>query len=50
MNRELIREVRRWHRFAQEDIEEAERQMKAEETALDDHGEIIRRDVKPVDA
>ena len=32
MNRELIREVRRWHRFAQEDIEEAERQMQAGET------------------
>ena len=32
MNRELIREVRRWHRFAQEDIEEAERQMQAVET------------------
>lgn len=32
MNPELVGEVRRWHRFAREDIKEAERQMQAVET------------------
>ena len=32
MNRELIREVRRWLRFAREDLEEAERQIQTPDT------------------